>query len=330
MISSGIPSRQPHHVAWTLDCLQHERAIALGQAIDTGTWKNYGSALNSYINFAHIHNFPVDPTPDTLSFFTVFMCAHIKPNSVDTYLSGICNQLEPYFPDVRKARASPLVHRTLDGCRRLRGTPTSRKCALTIEEILSVSNNFKYSSSHDDFLFVAQLLTGFYALLRLGELTYPDTKDLQNLRKLSPRSSLVITDNKFSFFLPGHKADKFFEGNTIILLKNNDASDPFSALTRYITSRDRLFPFSPPLWLKHDGSVPTRAWFIKRLHVFFARDVAGQSMRAGGATALAELGVSPALIQATGHWASSAFQVYIRKNPVLIQALLYARTNQNL
>lgn len=48
-------------------------------------------------------------------------------------------------------------------------------------------------------------------------------------------------------------------------------------------------------------------------------------MRSGGATSLAECGVPPNLIQAMGRWASDAFQVYIRKNPVLMQALMFGR-----
>jgi hypothetical protein len=47
-------------------------------------------------------------------------------------------------------------------------------------------------------------------------------------------------------------------------------------------------------------------------------------MRAGGATALAEAGGSPHIIQATGRWASETSQIYIRKSPELIQALIFA------
>ena len=61
-----------------------------------------------------------------------------------------------------------------------------------------------------------------------------------------------------------------------------------------------------------------------RLLHFFANDIAGQSMRAGGTTLLAELGTPAYLIQAIGRWKSEAFQVYIRKHPVLIHALLFA------
>ena len=61
------------------------------------------------------------------------------------------------------------------------------------------------------------------------------------------------------------------------------------------------------------------------MRLFFVDDIAGQSMRAGGATSLAENGILPHLIQAIGRWASLAFQIYIRKNPVLLQALLFRR-----
>ena len=73
MIDSGVRSRQKHRLAWTRERLLRERAIALGQSIDISTWKNYGSALNSYLTFFRIHNLPVEPTTDSLSFFTVFM-----------------------------------------------------------------------------------------------------------------------------------------------------------------------------------------------------------------------------------------------------------------
>jgi hypothetical protein len=183
MITSGVKSKQKLRRAWTRERLLHERALALGQAIDISTWKNYGSALNSYLTFVRIHGFPVDPTPDSISFFTVFMSRHIKPDSVDTYLSGICHQLEPYFPSVREIQKSMLCKRTLTGCKHLYGVPTKRKRALTIDDLQLVVNHYSNSESHDDLLFVSQLLTGFFGLMRLGELTAPDDKALFDHRK---------------------------------------------------------------------------------------------------------------------------------------------------
>ena len=325
MIRSHIQSRQPARTAWSRDRLLRERAIALGQAIDTSTMKNYGSALNSYLTFVRIHDLPVEPTPDTLSFFTVFMSHHINPRSVSSYLSGICQQLEPYFPNIRSSRHSPLVERTLKGCLRIHGSPVKRKRALTFADLFIVINDLSTSVQHDDLLFKSMLITGFFALMRLGELTFPNDIKLRNWKKISKRSSVIISEDQYQFHLPSHKADQFFEGNTIIIKQKQYCDiNPLSIFKDYLSSRDHLHPLSSPLWINEKGSVPTRHFFISRLRRYFEQDIAGQSMRAGGATSLAEHGVPPSLIQFMGRWSSDAFFIYIRKSPVLIQALLYS------
>lgn len=328
MIRGATRSRQPAREAWSREQLIRERSIALGEAIDKSTLKSYSSALNSYLTFVRIHNLPVEPSSDTLSFYTVYMCHHISPDSVSSYLSGICQQLEPYFPNVRPTRHSPLVERTLKGCRRLRGVATKRKRALTFADLRLVHNTLIDSTSHDDRLFLSMLLTGFFSLMRLGELSFPNDRQLQNWRKVTKRSTVSLTDEQYEFLLPSHKADPFYEGNRIIVKKQQYCDiDPLAVFQAYLTSRDNLFPLSSPLWVTSRGSVPTRHFFMSRMRRYFATDVGGQSMRAGGATSLAEHGVPPSLIQLLGRWSSDAFLIYIRKNPVLIQALLYSHNN---
>ena len=95
MIHSHTRSCQPARTAWPQDRLLCERAIALGQAIDKSTLKTYSSSLNSYLTFIWLHHLSVEPTPDTFSFYVVFMSHHIEPRSVQCWLSGICQQLEP-------------------------------------------------------------------------------------------------------------------------------------------------------------------------------------------------------------------------------------------
>ena len=316
-------SRQPLRAAWSRERLIHERAIALGNVIDKSTLSNYTSALNSYLNFVRLHDLPVQPTPDTLSFYTVYMCFHINPRSVNTYLSGISQQLEFHFPEVKEARNSPLVRRTLQGCMRLRGIATSRKRALTIDDILLVIDHYRHSTLHDDILFVAMLITGFFGLLRLGEMTFPDDTSLHNWKKVIRRNTVRVLESQYEFLLPGHKADRFFEGNKIIIPAHRFRLHPGLHFSRYLSSQDALHPIASPLWLTEAGFVPTRSFFIARLRQFFASDVAGHSLRAGGATALAEHGVSPSIIQAAGRWASDAFLLYICKNPTLLQGFLY-------
>jgi hypothetical protein len=208
----------------------------------------------------------------------------------------------------------------------MHGTATIRKRALTIGNLQVVVAHYLSSTLHDDLLFVAMLLTGFFGLLRLGEMTFPNDTSLQNWKKVTRRNTVKLQDDLYEFSLPGHKADRFFEGNRIIIPARRFNLHPLRHFSRYLTSRDAIHPVASPLWLTEAGTVPTRSFFITRLRLFFDGGIAGQSMRAGGATALAEHGVSPAIIQASGRWASEAFLVYIRKNPTLLQGFLSATT----
>ena len=98
-----------------------------------------------------------------------------------------------------------------------------------------------------------------------------------------------------------HKADRFFEGSTIVLQERHGSLDPLKIFRQYLRSRDHLFPHLPELWLRSSGKVPTRSWFINRLRSFFpGNDIAGHSLRSGGATALALAGTPLHQIQAIG------------------------------
>ncbi|KIO32034.1 hypothetical protein M407DRAFT_44825, partial [Tulasnella calospora MUT 4182] len=240
----------PIRAPWTLEKLRQERAIAIGAALDHSSVKAYNSHLQSYLTFCKSHNFPVQPTPDTLSFYTVYMCHHIKPTSVDSYLSGICSSLEPYYPEVRKLRKHPLVSRTLTGMKKLRGTAAHRKSPLTDPHLRTFLSRYGGdNASHDDILFLAIIFVGFHGLMRLGELTWPDRRETRSWRKVIMRRSVRFpSPTAFSFLLPYHKADRLYQGN------------------------------------------------MRRLH--------------------------PNILVAMGRWASSAFQIYIRKNPVLLHSLI--------
>jgi hypothetical protein len=172
----------------------------------------------------------------TLALFITFQCTHINPNSVDTYLSGIANQLESHFPDVHTARKSPLVSRALQGAKRRYGVPTSRKLPLTSTNIITVFNAYDPSPTHDDLLFTVQLATGTNCLMRLAELTSPDSVPLRDYRKVSMRHLVEFLPQGVSFWLPGHKADKFFEGNHLIIRKGG-SPDTYVRFRRYLASR---------------------------------------------------------------------------------------------
>jgi hypothetical protein len=168
------------------------------------------------------------------------------------------------------------------------------------------------------------LLTAFFALLRLGEVTFPDDRSIRDWRKVIRRSSVQLHVDRYEFILPAHKADRQFESNRVLVHGEQFSYATCRHFLDYLRSRDHLFPLASPLWLTSRAKVPSRSFFVSRLKPFFNNDVAGQSLRAGGATMLAEKGVAPFLIQAAGRWSSDAFRLYVRKNPFLLHSLLFA------
>lgn len=110
-------ARQPARLPWAMDRLILERSILMGMAIDLTTSASYNSAVNSYLTFCKLHHLAPKPSPDTFSLYITWQSSHIDPKSVDSYLSGICNNLKPYYPDIRKVRKSLLVSRTLKGAK---------------------------------------------------------------------------------------------------------------------------------------------------------------------------------------------------------------------
>ncbi len=151
----------------------------LRHTIDPSTLHNYSSALNSYLAFVWAHNFSVEPTKDMLSFFVVYMSQQINSRSVSTYLSGICQQLEPFFYTVRMMCKSKLVQKMMQGCLKMHATPTKRKLPLAIHHLQTIIDHYHaHTPSHDYLLFVTMLVTGFFALLHLGELTFSDNTSI--------------------------------------------------------------------------------------------------------------------------------------------------------
>lgn len=71
------------------------------------------------------------------------------------------------------------------------------------------------------------------------------------------------------------------------------------------------------LFVRENGSSPSRSWFLRIFHSRFPQKFSGHSLRLGGATALAQNGASMDFIQGAGRWSSEAFRSYVRGHVVL-------------
>ena len=165
---------------------------------------------------------------------------HIKPSSVKSYLSGICNQLETFYPSVRNTRHSNIVTCTLTGCTKLRASPTLCKRAISHDEIITIFSRPSPTTDHDTSLFLAIACVSFFGLVRIGENVWPDNPALRDYRKVIKRSTVSITMDCFSFLLNSHKADRLFQGNKILIHSSTAGPTAISAFSSYILSRSLI------------------------------------------------------------------------------------------
>ena len=156
--------------------------------------------------------------------------------------------------------------------------PVHQKSPLTRDDLKLVYQHLPHPLSHDHLLFVTILLVGFFGLLCLGELVQPDMPHLGSISKISWRHDVQLSATSLSFSIPQSKSDHFVEGDRVVIQKSSSAPDPLTLFQRYLVSRDSRFPLFPQLWLPSDGSVPSCAWFLSRLHHFFPRSIGGHSM----------------------------------------------------
>lgn len=206
----------------------------------------------------------------------------MQPKSVEAYLSGICNQLEMFPPEVRALRRHA-------GCKKLYSKPTQRKAALTTGDLEHAATQL--SSSYDDRLFLAIIFTRFFGLHRLADLTDHDNPRFRSYRKTIMRATVRVDASAYTYLLSRHKADRFFEGNTIRILLLPPT---------YLRMRDEsVNALHPALWVTASGAIPTRSWFTSRpKRLFSDSSIGGHSIRPGGATFYAIDGMPHEWIQA--------------------------------
>jgi hypothetical protein len=289
-------------------------------AIEKSTVSGYLTGARDYVSFCQRHHLPLDPTPQTLSRYIAFTSISIA--SGPKYLTGARHFLHDIFPDFDDNRASPLVQATIRGSKKVRADPVRRKQPIRVAHLSSFVDAAYQSRLYDDLLFATIMACLFYGCHRSGELILKGKKAV-DWRKIIKRSSLHFSPRYAGYCLPYHKTDPFFRG-TDILFSTQQVADPVSLLQHYVNIRDSIHGARKALFLREDGSHPTRAWFDSKLFSFVDKSFGGHSARAGGATYYASLGLSESIIMALGRWSSEAWKIYIRDNPCIRAALQLA------
>jgi hypothetical protein len=283
-------------------------------SIEKSTKKGYATGARDYITFCITNSLSLDPTPQTLARYIAYTSMFIA--SGPKYLTGARHFLKDLYPEFTANRGHPLVQATISGSKKMRADPVKRKLPLRLTHLTAFLQVARCTKSYDDLLFVVILSCCFYACHRSGELVCRSGQSVE-WRKIIKRGSLTFNgDRRAGYRLPYHKGDRFYRG-TDILFTCQETANPVSLLKEYVQLRDSCHGALPALFLRYDGSLPTRSWFERKFFTIMDRQFGGHSCRAGGATFYASLGLTEDVIQALGRWSSYAWKDYIRDNPTV-------------
>lgn len=187
---------------------------------------------------------------------------------------------------------------------------------ITIHMLNSFILDLKTScnSTYDFWLYSAMYVFAFFALLRVGEITFLDGDVrhlLQNDCITFHFSNNVLVSMTVTIKSYKHSTAPF----SVDIDRQKLPADPVYILYNYITLRGHEMG---PLFCSRNLYPIHRSLFIKRLNLSLQnigieqKYYRSHSFRIGGATYAAENGMSDAKIRALGRWKSNAFKKYLR------------------
>ena len=201
---------------------------------------------------------------------------------------------------------SPFVKATLEGFQRLLAKPTVKKAPVTSVMLEEMVNDAGKSRSLSDLRLVTACLLSYAGFLRFNELV--------NIRPCD----IKIQDDKMILYIPRSKTDQLRKGDELIIARTGNATCPVSMLESYLARTrmqlsDQRFLFRPICKtargeaLRDSGSISyscLRDLFKKKLSDlgYNPLEFGLHSLRAGGATAAANNGVSDRLFKRHGRW----------------------------
>lgn len=285
------------------------------------TTRQYAAAVNKYLSFLKSvgHNEKALPASRKLVYMFILWCsaaegARVLSKTTSRYLTGLrmWHVLhDKIFPDVNVHR----VRLLLKGCKKLEVAPRRpTRIGMTLRDMIDLCDLLTTGNS-TDLVVRAILITGFWGLARLGELTFHPDHPTIFLRR---RDVSFAADGKTAWLrVRMAKTAGPGEIQKICLKAQPNRLDPVNVLLEVLqrlpgSRNDPLFP-------GHNSSIPIRKSTITRfLNDHGPSDETrwgGHSLRIGGASLLSNLGMPVDRLKSVGRWRSSAYKSYIVQYP---------------
>ncbi|XP_076077485.1 integrase/recombinase xerD homolog [Mytilus galloprovincialis] len=284
----------------------------------------YQRALNALAKFRDSfdldHSFPI-PLIHITQFIAYMSCLDMAPSTVKCYISAISfyNKINNY-EDMSKLF---VVRKMIDGMARSKLKRPDSRLPITIDllkNIIKILPAF-CSSRYEAVLFSSAFSMGFFAFLRVGEMTTACGREGSN--HAIKIENVEVTNHNIKIYLASSKTDQLGRGTSIFVARQSDVGICLvKLLQEYLKIRPRI---RGQLYCHFNGSPMTRYQFSGILkqalgYIGFDQSKYGtHSFRIGSATSATMLGFSDEKIKVMGRWSSDTFKSYIRIPQFLIK-----------
>jgi hypothetical protein len=281
-------------------------------ALAASTWSSYGSHARAYLTFCKgygiIHPFPFTE-PNICAFITFYFFTGKSWSTLKQAMASLRN-LARISGDPCTVFSSPRIAMLRRGYKRSSKTKHRKpRVPITIWVLAAL---LQLIHSPQDGVFFTIACVGVFGLLRGGELTakgpsYPTLT----------RSQITWYEDYFTIFLPESKTDVDRNGVLITIYKVTGSLCPYTRLWKLWNEAPSKHPHAPVFQDQFGRAITYTAmlqWlksFLPRIGIPFDQ-VGVHSLRIGGATTLALLGVPAHIIKVLGRWVSLSYQVYTR------------------
>jgi hypothetical protein len=311
----------------------------LAQALATNSLRSYASAWRSWTSWARSNKLPNEEPSETDLCLYVWdkgtaVIHGLKYSTLKNYLHGISHFLSAGGPRIDLLAKYTLLDRLMQRLHRLHGSRTQDKRKPIYWSMLIQILRSGTVTTVEDRNMMALALIGREGLYRLGELAInransPEHPKVGHWTICEEQTYATLTILK-------SKTNQWRETVKVAHPYDEEQEGCAAAYLQGILKGRPQTRAQDPLFQDRAGRPITRQafsrWLIRSLSVIGVESTGykGHSLRIGGATELASMGVPDHMIQAMGRWRSSCYQLYRRTDVseiVETTRRMYSRTD---
>ncbi|XP_038044896.1 uncharacterized protein LOC119742129 isoform X1 [Patiria miniata] len=277
------------------------------------TTKKYNAAFAAWQQWCKVEK--INPLPananDVCRYFIHLFNIGAPFSRIESVFYGLKWRHDCFADCKENPCDSKFLHNVLQGLKRRLAKPVEKKEPITPEILKAVIDKYAVLNSLLDIRLCTMLLISYAGFLRHSELI--------NIR----RCDLQLHSSYVNIFIVKSKTDIFRQGAWVIISATNTSTCPVRMLNRYLIladlvdeDSDESFLFRPANYIRTENKYKLRSGqlsYSRCLDIFkSALSSVGvnpkrfglHSLRAGGATAAARIGVPDRLFKKHGRWRS--------------------------